>query len=147
MPGIYLVEWYNCDIGGQPANFTLASELRANLSNSNNLKPVFQHQVTGDIILIFLDPCHMLKLVRNCFRKKEVLIDNNRNCINWEYMSKLVHKQNAEGPHAAKKLRMRDLQFLSRSVSDALLYLCQHLHDVEFVNAEATATAVYGNNK
>lgn len=137
---------------GLPANFTMASELGANLKNPNNLKTMFQHPVTGDDIFIFLDPCHMLKLVRNCFGTKRMLIDKDKREINWEYVTKLVEKQNVEGLHAATKVRMRHLQWtrekmkvrlaaqtFSRSVSDALLYLCNDLQDVEFAHAEATA--------
>lgn len=138
---------------GLSANFTMASALGADLNTVENLKPWFTYKY-GNIdrkIFIFLDPSHMLKLVRNRLGSKKVFIYNN-SLINWEYFEKLVKVQNLEGLHAATKISLRHInwqkekmkvklaaQTFSRSVRDAFLFLSQDLKFPEFRDVECTA--------
>lgn len=41
----------------------------------------FQHPDTKERIAAFLDPCHMLKVVRNIFGKIETIVDGNEQYI------------------------------------------------------------------
>ena len=51
---------------------------------SPNFRPSFQHPCqTHDQIQIMLDPCHMLKLIRNCLGDLAVLHDNTNTPIQW----------------------------------------------------------------
>lgn len=140
---------------GAPANFTMCKHLGANFENLLALKTVFNHPVTNDKIFIFPDPCHMIKLIRNCFASQKYLKDYEGQLIDWDFLVKLVELQNIEGLQAATKIRTRHLQWvrekmkvriatqtLSKSVADALLYLSQDLRLKEFENCAATAKFV-----
>lgn len=118
---------------GAASNFSMCEKLGADFSDPHNLKPQFDHPITNEPIFIYVDPCHMIKLIRNSLASKGEIIDMDNNKIKWAYISQLVEKQNLEGLHAATKLRMRHLQWyrekmkvrlavqtLSKSVSDAL---------------------------
>lgn len=52
---------------GAPTSFAMSSHLGADLTNANDLKPFFPHPITRENVYIFLDPSHMIKLVRNAF--------------------------------------------------------------------------------
>ncbi|CAH1993868.1 unnamed protein product [Acanthoscelides obtectus] len=132
---------------GAPVNFTMASHLGAKFDVSI-MKTCFTHSVTGSDVFIILDPCHMIKLVRNTFGSQKYLIDQDGNQIDWNFLSKLVDTQYSEGT----KITVRHLQFvrekmkvkiatqtLSKSVADALSYLCKDLKLPAFQNADATA--------
>ncbi|CAH1981929.1 unnamed protein product [Acanthoscelides obtectus] len=136
---------------GAPVNFTMASHLGANFDVSI-MKTFFTYPVTGSDVFIILDPCHMIKLVRNTFGSQKYLIDQDGNQIDWNFLSKLVDTQYSEGLHLGTKITVRHLQFvrekmkvkiatqtLSKSVADALSYLCKDLKLPAFQNAEATA--------
>lgn len=140
---------------GAPVNFTMAAKLGADFSDVRSLKTYFLHPVTGQKVFIFLDPCHMIKLVRNTFGSQKYLQDYSGNEINWTLLEQLVEKQNYEGLHLATKIKKRHLQWtrekmkvkfatqiLSKSVADALLYLCIDLKVTAFKDAQPTATFI-----
>jgi len=55
---------------GTRVNLTMCTSLGANFAcGSPEFKPWLQHPVTNEHVLIFWDPCHMLKLIRNMVRK------------------------------------------------------------------------------
>lgn len=138
-----------CD--GAATNISMMAHLGANFTDPTDLKTYFTHPVTGENIFIFLDACHMVKLIRNCLGVFD-LEDKNGHIIKWEYVSKLVEIQSKEGLHAATKIKLRHLewqrekmkvrlatQVLSRSVSDAIKYMCLVLKSDEFKDALPTA--------
>lgn len=135
---------------GAAANMSMAEKLGANFTNPSELQTSFKHPITKEDVYIFLDPCHMIKLVRNCVASEEGLKDAHGRDIKWSYIEKLVEKQNLEGLHAATKIRMRHLQWdrekmkvnlaaqtISRSVCDAITYLKEDLKCPEIENSEA----------
>lgn len=132
---------------GAPVNQSMYSFLGANLKS---FKPFISNSITKEKINIFLDPAHMLKLVRNAFGEKKCLINSKGEFIKWDYIVKLYEKENAEGLRLATKLTNRHIlymnekmnvrlasQVLSNSVSDALIYLKDK--DPLFIGCEATA--------
>lgn len=140
---------------GAPVNFTMANCLGADFRNLKQLTCHFSHPVTGNDVYIFLDPCHMIKLVRNVIGSQKYLVDGSNNQIDWTYIQKLVDIQYQQGLHLGTKIKVRHLEWarekmkvkiatqtLSRSVSDALLYLGQNLKLPEFRNVDATATFI-----
>ncbi|VEN44792.1 unnamed protein product [Callosobruchus maculatus] len=140
---------------GAPVNFTMASHLGANFNDIENMKTHFSHPVTGCDVFIILDPCHMIKLVRNTFGSQKYFTDGEDNHIDWNFLVKLVDTQYAEGLHLGTKITIRHMhwvrekmkvkiatQTLSRSVSDALLYLSNDLKLPNFRNADATAVFI-----
>lgn len=136
---------------GTTTNFKTATCLGADFSNPENLKTSFQHPITKEDIHIFLDPCHMLKLMRNCLASQRVLSDSNANSIEWKFFENLVELQNVEGLKAGTKMKSRHIkwerekmkvkiaaQTLSNSVADAFIYLNEDLKEPQFQGVGAT---------
>ncbi|CAB3222380.1 unnamed protein product [Arctia plantaginis] len=67
----------NLTFDGCAANFKAAEILGCQLSDVNNLKTYFLHPSTSEKICIFIDPCHVIKLIRNSFERKRLLFDGN----------------------------------------------------------------------
>ena len=59
---------------GSASNISMIKELGVSIEthdcNSVVIKPFFLHPVTKKNVFVFLDACHMLKLVRNTFAEK-----------------------------------------------------------------------------
>lgn len=137
---------------GAITNLNMAKVLGACFDNTNDLVTHIQHPITHKNIYIFLDPCHMLKLWRNCLASQKILQDENGEYIKWSYFEKLVDIQNSEGLHLGTKLRNRHLmwttekmkvktaaQTFSNSVADAFMYLENDINHPDFKGAAATA--------
>lgn len=133
---------------GAPNNLRMAKTLGCSLVPSE-LKTFFYHPDTGDKVYIFLDPCHMLKLVRNTIGQKILLSSDG--AIKFEFIEKLFKLQEAEGLHFANKLTKGHInwfdqkmkvklaaQTLSESVSVAIDYCCKK-KIAGFEESEATA--------
>lgn len=60
---------------GCNSNISAANILGCQLTNYKNLKTTFKHPSCDTNVAVFLDPCHMIKLVRNSFESKILLID------------------------------------------------------------------------
>lgn len=115
---------------GAASNISMARHLGADLHNQISS---FLHPVTKEDVCIFLDPAHMLKLVRNTIGDWEILYDDDGNAIEWKYFKELVKLQEDIRLHLATKIRSRHVfyskekmkvslaaQVLSTSVADAL---------------------------
>lgn len=123
-----------------------------NYEDKSNFKPYFGHPSTLKSVYVFLDPCHMLKLVRNYFALKGPIIYDKKETISWEYIKKLNNIQIHEGLHCACKIRDRHIYFhnekmkvslaaqvLSSSVSTALHFLEYEIKNYKFEKASSTA--------
>lgn len=86
----------------------MASLLEANL-NYVDLKLNFTHPSTKKNVHIVLDPCHMVKLVRNGLGSWKILFDKYDRPIKWIHFEQLVHLQNVTGLHSATKIRSRHI--------------------------------------
>lgn len=144
---------------GAPVNLTMAEKLGADFTNPAQLKTWFKHPKTNADIFIFLDPSHMIKLVRNCFASQNDLKDCQKRQINWQFIKNLVETQCNEGLHAATKIRMRHLhwerekmkvrlatQTISKSVSDAISFLREDLKIPAFQDSEGTTDFILNFN-
>lgn len=131
-------------------NISMTSLLGANL-NYCDLKPNFKDPSNGENVHVILDPCHMVKLVRNCLGDWEILYDKHSRPIKWIYFKYLVDLQNVSGLHAATKIRTRHIRYhkekmkvrlavqvFSNSVADALEYCSKDLKNKLFEGAEST---------
>ncbi|VEN64055.1 unnamed protein product [Callosobruchus maculatus] len=145
------VEIVSVTFDGAPTNLSMCRVLGADFKDTENLKTYFLHPVTENKVFIFLDMCHMFKLIRNCLGSSKIM-ENNSGIIDWQYMEKLCDLQEREGLHAATKLKRRHLlwmkekmrvslavQTLSKSVADALDFLNKDIRHKDFANSEATA--------
>lgn len=121
---------------GALSNINMAVHLGVDLTNPDNLKTYFPHPVTGDKVCVFLDPSHMLKLIRNCLGTYKEIQNGNGETIRWRYFEDLVKVQVTEGWHAENKLKERRIEWerekmkvklaaqtFSRSVADALTFV------------------------
>ena len=137
---------------GCSANLAMVSQLGCVLKS---LIPVtsFQHPENDTLsVCVILDQCHMLKIMRNLSAEKRVLVDENGECIKWEYLE-LLHKLQAEQRlRAGNKLSERHInwtkqkmkvniaaQTLTSSVADALEFCRDELCMSEFADCGATA--------
>ena len=136
---------------GCSANLNMASILGASLQMTDT-RPHFEHPCNPDLkISIFLDACHMLKLIRNTLAEKSLLIDDSGNEIKWQYIKSLQELQAVEGLRAGNKLHERHIQWtkqkmkvrlaaqtLSSSVADSLEFCEKELKLPAFFGCSAT---------
>uniref|UniRef100_A0A2S2PS39 THAP domain-containing protein 9 n=1 Tax=Schizaphis graminum TaxID=13262 RepID=A0A2S2PS39_SCHGA len=119
---------------GASVNSKMCIELGANF-NVDNGKPyiINNHEQK---LYIYYDPAHMLKLIRNAWEFKSVIINSKGEKICWKYIKMLYGIEQQEGLRAGTKLTKRHIEFhnekmnvrlaaqtLSDSVADALSYL------------------------
>lgn len=88
-----------CD--GAPANIAMLQELGCSFSDVTRLRTTFPHPATKEPVAAFLDPCHMLKLVRNAFATKGAYLDGDEKIVAWSYVEQLHKLQEKEGLHFA----------------------------------------------
>jgi len=74
---------------------------------SSDFKTYFKHPASDNDVCVFLDPCHMLKLVRNTMGDKKSIVDGDNKFIKWEFTDSLHKLQVQEGLHFANWLRHR----------------------------------------
>lgn len=137
-----------CD--GPPVNLTMANLLGCRLDHKN-LKTFFKHPSTNDDVVFILDPCHMVKLVRNTLGEKGSLVDHNNELVSWNYLKELNILQKTESFHLANKLRNQHIAFgkqkmnvklatqvFSESVATALSFCENELKTEQFIGVGAT---------
>ncbi|KAM7282446.1 uncharacterized protein ISCGN_002596 [Ixodes scapularis] len=119
-----------CD--GAPANLTMLRNLGCNFS-VDQLATTIRHPDTKEPVFAFLDPCHMLKLLRNALSDKHAFVDRDGGLIQWKFVEDLHDIQQKEGVLIANKLRKSHIywknqpmkvslaaQLFSTSVADAI---------------------------
>jgi len=76
---------------GDKAHKTACEQLGANLNykDKDHFNPYFEYPGNLQLIYIFYDPCHCLKLVRNYFATKSPIIYNHNKYIHWAFIKKL----------------------------------------------------------
>lgn len=116
------------------------------------MKPYFSSsKLDSSPVCCILDPCHMIKLVRNTLADLKVLKNESGQEIKWQFIEDLHHTQSKEGLHAANKLRRAHIEWrsqkmkvalasqtLSRSVADAIKFCRTELCLPQFQGSEAT---------
>ena len=136
---------------GPSQNFAMFKELGASL-DIMDMRPYFFHpEDSTQKIHVLLDPCHMLKLLRNVYSTAEVLVREDGQQIKWQYIEALHKLQEKEGLRLGNKLRMAHIewrnqkmkvnlaaQLFSSSVADALEYCEQELKYPQFIGCAAT---------
>lgn len=72
--------------GGTATNLSVLNKLGCNFKNVNSLQTSFRHPITEEDIVAFLDPCHMIKLIRNTLGDSTNLLDGDSHHIKWSYL-------------------------------------------------------------
>lgn len=98
-----------CD--GVANNLSMIRLLKCNISNSRCLQGYFEHPISRQKVHIFLDPCHMLKLVRNMLGDYKCIVNGKGQSIKWEYIIALHELQETEGLHLGNKLRQQHIYY------------------------------------
>ncbi|CAB4024443.1 Hypothetical predicted protein, partial [Paramuricea clavata] len=110
---------FTCD--GPTSHQAMLKLLGAQLSPSN-LQAYFQHPCDPKAkIYIFLDACHMIKLVRNTMSDWKVLKDKDGNVIKWQFVEELHKLQESEGLHLANKLRSARMKWKPQKMKNPVL--------------------------
>lgn len=103
---------FSITFDGAPANLSMCTSLGANFNYyGGDFKPWFINPSTREIILVFWDASHMLKLIRNTLGDKGYLRDGNGGDIQWDYIKLLYELQCNEGLHAGTKLTKKHIFF------------------------------------
>ncbi|KAI5744908.1 hypothetical protein M8J76_006466 [Diaphorina citri] len=134
---------------GAASNVSMATHLGCSLK-PESLKTYFSHPETGEKVYVFLDACHMLKLVRNTFGERNLI--SNDGVVQWSFITELFSLQDAEGLRLANKLTRGHInwydqkmkvrlaaQTLSESVATAIDH-CRESNLPGFQNSEATSS-------
>ena len=92
-----------CD--GPSCHFTMLRALGANLAPPQ-LHLYFIHPLDKTKrVYVFLDVCHMLKLIRNTLSDQKIFVDGDGNKICCEYIIELQKLQDKEGLRLRNKLK------------------------------------------
>lgn len=142
------IEIISLTFDGCPTNFSMAKVLGCKL-DGDNIDPSFT--VGNNNIVIFPDPSHMLKLVRNTLGEKGPITDSQGRVVSWEYVKLLVELQDNEGLHLGNKLNKSHINFykqimkvklaaqvMSESVANAIQFCNIELNIDEFKNSAGT---------
>lgn len=139
----------NVTFDGLKSNQTACELLGASFDPHKPI-PFFLHPVSKHKVYVILDPCHMLKLIRNALGDLSRIVDPSRGAIRWSYFVKLeearvrsnlvTHRLNKRHiQYTRNKMNVRlAAQTFSRSVSATLKHLME-MGDREFKNSGSTS--------
>ncbi|XP_067209972.1 uncharacterized protein [Linepithema humile] len=85
-------------------------------SNANCFQSWFKHPASDTNVHVFLDPSHMIKLVRNTLGRTKQLVDDDGNRIKWEHFEELHKLQENEELHLGNKLRSKHLEYYKNKI-------------------------------
>lgn len=136
---------------GCKTNINCMTALGCNLENKENMQTIFSHPCGGYEIAVFLDACHMVKLMRNLLEAQKCIYDAEDKEIKWDLILALHNLQEENSLHLANKLSSRHIHFrneimkvklasqlLSNSVAKAIEFCDKKLHIEKFADSDAT---------
>jgi hypothetical protein len=144
-----------CNILTHAGNQSMLSELGVHLTYPLNSSSFPHPADPSKSVYVFLDNCHMFKLIRNMLASYVSIKNGNTgNIISWNFIKKLHELQQDEGLRLANKLKRNHLEFasqkmkvnlsvqaLSNSTAQALLCL-KTLGHAEFQGCEETVSFI-----
>lgn len=110
-----------CD--GPTANFTMMEELDGRVKKIAQLQTYFEHPSNSALVYIILDACHILKLLRNCWAVLGIIIDDERNLIDWNLVVKLFELQELEELRFANKLSKAHVEWQRQKMKACVVQL------------------------
>ncbi|XP_032831685.2 DNA transposase THAP9 [Petromyzon marinus] len=144
---------------GAAANLSMARALGCCLEPSEQLKTHFEHPVTGEPVFLFLDPCHMLTLVRDALREKRSVADGSDGLVLWDHVERLGRLRPRDVRSLRQRLSAAQLawfageaearpaeRLVSASLADAM-DVCSEMEVPGFENSRPTATFVRHMNR
>lgn len=144
------VEIASITLDGLPANLTMCKQLGADFHEE---KAYFRDPKWPDRkIYVFLDPPHMIKLVRNCIGSRN-LVDGDGGIIDWKYFVALYEAQKGLSWNLGNKITKTHIEYhnqkmsvklaaelLSNSVADSMEFMKGECD--KFVGVDATVKIV-----
>lgn len=140
----------NLTFDGYASNIGMCELLGADLNvYSQNFQTFIPNPVNGEKIYIILDPCHMVKLMRNLLARKKIIYDGKNDKIEWQYFVSLYEHAKIDSIrfHKLTKKHMQwdqnimnvriAVETLSETVASYMEYLMKQSHP-EFVGAGPT---------
>lgn len=121
---------------GHPCNIKCFENLGASLK-PNSIRSYFLHPCDANIkVAVFLDACHMIKLIRNLLFEYKMINIPSRGFVKWKHITDLQNLQVVEGltlanrlseshvHYTTQKMKVKlAVQLLSASVAKALQFL------------------------
>lgn len=110
--------------------------LGCDINDINNIKTHFKHPSADYNVVVFLDACHMVKLMRNIFESKKIIHAVNGKIIMWQFLIDLCNLQEEHGLHLANKLTQRHINFKNQimnikfqleDITNAVLFSSQNI--------------------
>lgn len=97
---------------GHASNLGMCQSLGARMKLTEDVSPYFflDKEFGGDRIFILLDPCHMIKLVRNLLNALGS-IKSTDGLVEWRFIRDLHNLQDSEGLRLGNKLTARHISF------------------------------------
>lgn len=100
---------------GPSYNKSLMKKLGADLSPANP-KPFFQHPCEPSWrVYTLLDPCHMIKLIRNTLESEKKIFTEN-GVVEWKYIELLYERQQKEGFKLGNKLGKAHMEWQKQTL-------------------------------
>lgn len=81
----FVVVTLTCD--GPACNFSMLKYLGCDLIKDQS---VTKFKCNDSVMFAFIDPCHVVKLIRNTFGELKFLYDANSRKIDFEYLERLL---------------------------------------------------------
>lgn len=136
---------------GCKTNLATMKLLGCNIDEPKSLKTNFKHPAADYNVVVFLDGCHMVKLMRNVLEAKKIIFNKEKQPIRWKLITDLHDLQEKNELHLANKLTHKHIEFknnimnvklatqlLSLSVAKAIEFCDNHLKLSEFKHSSAT---------
>lgn len=132
----------NITFDGMYVNFSTCEEMGASF-NIANFNPAIRNPFDK-----ILDPCHMIKLIRNYLKNESVILDSHNREIHWKHFVDLeacrvshnlvTHNIRKEHIDVEKKMKVKlAVQLLSRSAANSFQFLREIGH-IGFNNCAGT---------
>lgn len=146
-------------VSNVPALEMLGAHLKWNVTaKKQNIKPFIINPVSNEKIFVLLDPCHMLKLVRNRLASCGKFIDPDDNTIEWRYIVSLheysvkygLHTHKLTKKHIDWERHSMNVRIACETLSDSVANSIQYLMDKnvpDFQGAQPTIDFVRRINK
>ena len=123
-----------CD--GPTPNIAMLRSLGVNV-DAETPDPSFQHPADPSLrVSVFLDVCHMLKLLRGAFTSELMTTPDGR-VINWDYIKALNNLQEKEGLRLANKLKTSHVLWRNQKMNVKLaaqVFSCSVANALEYCN-------------
>lgn len=125
----------NITFDGLSTNIKACEVLGASF-NILDMRPFFFNPIDSNVIRIFLDPCHMLKLARNCIASEKFIHNRtNKKNISWIFFERLeaVRHKNDFVCHKLNKKHIQwyrakmDVRLAAENLSSSVANAMEHL--------------------